>query len=113
MVPPRLHLDYDLDFQTRRVDDIAPTLTSPLLFGLVDNIHQLKKPEIPGKPASFKVDEGLWGMWELDQTLAQTLLAKSARVQLIIGEDFTKSLIALHTDLEPPVRYSCQTLWVP
>ena len=61
VVPPRLHLDYDLDFQTRRVDDIAPTLTSPLLSGLVGNIRQLKKPEIPRKPASFKADEGRWG----------------------------------------------------
>ena len=46
VVPPGLHLDYDLDFQTRRVDDIAPTLTSPLLSGLVDNICQLEKPGI-------------------------------------------------------------------
>ena len=37
---------------------------------------------------------------ELDRTLAQTLLAESARVQLIIGEDLTKSLITLRTDLE-------------
>ena len=37
---------------------------------------------------------------ELDQTLARTLLAESARVQLIIGEDLTKSLVTLHTDLE-------------
>ena len=37
---------------------------------------------------------------ELDWTLAQTLLAESARVQLIIGEDLTKSLMTLHTDLE-------------
>ena len=66
MVPPGLHLDYGMDFQTRRVDDIAPTLTSPLLSSLVDNIHQLEKPEIPGKPASFKEDEGLWGLgWAL------------------------------------------------
>ena len=61
MVPPGLHLDYDLDFQTRRVDVIAPTLTSPLLSGLIGNICQLEKPEIPGKLASFKADEGLWG----------------------------------------------------
>ena len=61
VVPPRLHLDYDLDFRTRRVDDIAPTLTSALLSSLVGNIRQLEKPEIPGKPTSFKVDEGLWG----------------------------------------------------
>ena len=58
MVPPGLHLDCGLDFQTRRVDDIAPTLTSLLLSSLVDNIRQLKKPEIPKKPASFKADEG-------------------------------------------------------
>ena len=43
---------------------------------------------------------------ELDQTLARTLLAESARLQLIIGEDFTKSLIALCTDLEA----SCEVL---
>ena len=61
VVPPGLHLDYDLDFQTRRVDDVAPTLTSPLLCGLIGNIHQLEKPGIPKEPASFKVDEDLWG----------------------------------------------------
>ena len=61
VMPPGLHLDYGLDFLTRRVDDIAPTLTSPLLSGLVSNICQLQKPEIPGKPVSFKADEGLWG----------------------------------------------------
>ena len=46
------------------------------------------------------------GMRELDQTLAQTLITESARLQLIVGEDFTKSLIALHTDLEA----SCEVL---
>ena len=60
-MPPGLHLDYGLDFLTRRVDDIAPTLTSPLLSGLVSNIRQLQRPEIPGKLVSFKADEGLWG----------------------------------------------------
>ena len=61
-MPPGLHLDHGLDFQTRRVDDIAPTLTSPLLSSLIDNICQLEKPAIPGKPTSFKVEEGLWGL---------------------------------------------------
>ena len=37
---------------------------------------------------------------ELDRTLAQTLLAEPVRVQLIIGEDLTKSLMTLQTDLE-------------
>ena len=42
-------------------DDVAPTLTSPLLPGLIGNIRQLERPEIPGEPTSFKVDGDLWG----------------------------------------------------
>ena len=61
VVPHRLHLDYDLDFLTRRVDDMAPTLTSPLLSSLIGNIRQLDRPVIPGELASFKADEDLWG----------------------------------------------------
>ena len=61
MVPHGLHLDYDLDFQTRRVDDVAPTLTSPLLSGLVGNICQPERLRIPREPTSFQVDEDLWG----------------------------------------------------
>ena len=61
VVPSGLYLDYDLDFQTRRVDDIAPTLTSPLLSGLISNIHLCGRPVVPREPVSFKVKEGLWG----------------------------------------------------
>ena len=43
---------------------------------------------------------------EVDRTLAQTLMAEFVRLQLIVGEDFTKSLIALCTDLEA----SCEVL---
>ena len=39
-------------------------------------------------------------VWELDQTLARTLMAEFTRLQLIIGEDLNKSLIAFRTDLE-------------
>ena len=45
----------------RRVDDIAPTRTSPLLSGLISNIHLLGRPEVPREPASSKTKEGLWG----------------------------------------------------
>ena len=61
VVHPGLHQDYDLDFRTRRVDDIAPTLTSPLLSGLISNIRLLGRPEVPRKPVSSKAEEGLWG----------------------------------------------------
>ena len=60
VIPPGLHLDYGTDFLTRRVDDIALTLTSSLLSGLVNNICQLQRPGIPRRPAPFKTDEGLW-----------------------------------------------------
>ena len=43
-----------------RVDDIAPTLTSPLLSGLVSNIRLLGRPEVPREPASSKAEESLW-----------------------------------------------------
>ena len=61
MVPLGLHLDYNLDFQNRRVDDIAPTLTSPFLSNLVGSRDRLERPGIPGEPTPFKVDENLWG----------------------------------------------------
>ena len=61
VVPHGLHLDYDLDFQTWRVYNISPTLTSPLQSGLIGNICQLDRPVIPGELASFKADEDLWG----------------------------------------------------
>ena len=47
VVHPGLHQDYDLDFQMRRVDDIAPTLTSPMLSGLTSSVHFLG-PDAPG-----------------------------------------------------------------
>ena len=61
VVQPGLHQDYDLDFQMWRVDDIAPTLISPMLSGLISNICLLGRPEVPSGPASPKMEEGLWG----------------------------------------------------
>ena len=61
VVHPGLHQDYNLDFQMQRVDDIAPTLTSPMLSGLVSNTRLLGRPEVPSGPASPKMEEGLWG----------------------------------------------------
>ena len=61
VVHPGLHHDYELDFQMWRVDDIAPTLTSPMLSGLVSSVWFLGRPEVPRGPASPKMEEGLWG----------------------------------------------------
>ena len=43
---------------------------------------------------------------ELERTLVRTLMTEFVRLQLIIGEDLTKSLIALRSDLET----SCEAL---
>ena len=45
-------------------------------------------------------------MQEVDRTLARTLMAEFVRLQLIVGEDFAKNLVALRTDLEA----SCEAL---
>ena len=39
-------------------------------------------------------------VWELDWLLARVLMAEFARLQLIVGRDLTKSLIALQINLE-------------
>ena len=61
VVHPGLHQDYDLDFWMRRVDDIAPTLTSPMLAGIASSIHLTGRPAAPKGPASPKTEEGMWG----------------------------------------------------
>ena len=45
----------------QRVDDIAPTLTSPMLSGLASSVPFLGRPEVPKEPVSPKMEEGLWG----------------------------------------------------
>ena len=60
-VHPALHQDYDLDFQMRRVDDIAPTLTSLMLSGLVNSIHSIWRPEVPKESVPLKMEVSLWG----------------------------------------------------
>ena len=44
-----------------RVYDIAPTLMSPMLVGLVSSIRLTGGPKVPKGPASPKMEEGLWG----------------------------------------------------
>ena len=60
-VHPGLHQDYGLDFRMWRVDDIAPTLTSPMLVGIASSIRLTGRPVVPKGPASPKTEEGLQG----------------------------------------------------
>ena len=58
--------------------------------GILEHIHTLH-PQTMHEMGSVQ---------EVDRTLAQTLMAEFVRLQLIVGEDLTKSLMALCTDLE-------------
>ena len=48
----------------------------------------------------FQTMHEMGSVQELDQTLARTLMAEFVRLQLIVGQDLTRSLIALHINLE-------------
>ena len=61
VVHPGLHQDYELDFQMQRVDDIAPTLTSPMSAGIASSVRLTRRPAVPKGPASPKTEEGLRG----------------------------------------------------
>ena len=61
VVHPGLHQDYELDFRMQRVDDIAPTLTSPMLAGIASSVRLPGRPAVPKGPASPKTEEGLQG----------------------------------------------------
>ena len=57
VVHPALHQDYASDFQSRRVADIAPTLTSPLLMGIASSMHLPERPTMPEEPGTPKALE--------------------------------------------------------
>ena len=61
VVHPVLYQDYELDFRLRRVNDIAPTLTSPMLLGIASSVRLPGRPAVPKGPESPKTEGGLQG----------------------------------------------------
>ena len=57
VVHPALHQDYVADFRSRRVADIAPTLSSPLLAGIASSMRLPERPTMPEEPGTPKVQE--------------------------------------------------------
>ena len=74
-----------------------PTETAPNSEHVLETTHRILERI---HALHLQTVQEMGSMQELDQTLARTLMAEFARLQLIVGEDFTKSLIALRTDLE-------------
>ena len=61
VVHPALHQDYAADFRSRRVADIAPTLTSPLLVGITSSMHLPERPTMPEEPGTPEALKHLQG----------------------------------------------------
>ena len=61
VVHPALHQDYASDFQLRRANDIAPTLTSPILARITSSMRLPERPTMPEGPETPKAKEGLQG----------------------------------------------------
>ena len=61
VVHPVLHQDYASDFRLWKVNDIAPTLTSPILVGIASSMRFPERPMMPEGPETPKVKEGLQG----------------------------------------------------
>ena len=59
-------------------------------FGILEHIHVLRLQTL----------HDMGGVRELEQAAIHTLMAEFARLQLILGEDLTKSLSALRSELE-------------
>ena len=61
VVHPALHQDYELDFHLRRVNDITPILTSPMLVGIASSVHLTRRPVTLKGLEPPKTEEGLQG----------------------------------------------------
>ena len=61
VVHPVLHQDYASDFRLWRVNDIAPTLTSPIFAGIASSMRLPGRPTMPKGPETPTVKEGLQG----------------------------------------------------
>ena len=57
---------------------------------ILEHVHALR----------LQTTHEMGSVWELDRTLARVLMAEFTRLQLVIGWDLTKSLIALQINLE-------------
>ena len=64
VVHPVLHQDYVSDFWSWRANDIAPTLTSPILVGITSTMCLPERPMMPQGLETPKAKEGLQGSGE-------------------------------------------------
>ena len=70
VVHPALHQDYASDFRSRRVADIAPTLTSPILAGIASSMRLPERPtmRLQGGGEAL-VQPAIPGPWHVDEPM--------------------------------------------
>ena len=100
VVHPALHQDYASDFRSRRVADIAPTLTSPILAGITSSMHLPKRPTMPEGPETPKAQEGLQGGGE---ALVQPAIPGPSHIDEPIEMEEEKLLGTLPIDLDATI----------
>ena len=99
-VHPALHQDYASDFQSWRVTDIAPTLTSPILAGITSHMGLPEWPTMPEGPETSKVQEGLQGGGE---ALVQPAIPGPSHIDEPMETEEEKPLGALPIDLDATI----------
>ena len=100
VVHPALHQDYASDFWSRRVTDIAPTLTSPILVGIASRMHLPEGSTMPEGPETPKVQEGLQGGGE---ALVQPAIPGPLHIDKPMEMEEEKPLGALPIDLNTTI----------
>ena len=100
VVHPALHQDYASNFRSRRVTDIAPTLTSPILVGIASSMHLPKGPTMPEGPETPKVQESLQGGGE---ALVQPAIPGPSHIDEPMEMEEEKPLGALPIDLDATI----------
>ena len=100
VVHPALHQDYASDFRSRRVTDIAPTLTSPILVGIASRMHLPEGPTMPQGPGTPRVQEGLQGDGE---ALVQPAIPGPLHIDEPMEMEEEKPLGALLIDLDATI----------
>ena len=100
VVHPALHQDYTTDFQSRRVANIAPTLTSPLLVGITSSMHLPERPTMPEEPGTPKVLEHPQGS---GGALAQPAIPGPSHIDEPMEMEEEKPLGILPIDLDATI----------
>ena len=99
VVHPALHQDYASDFWSRRVADIAPTLTFPILAGIASSMRLPERPTMPG-PETPKAREHPQGGGE---ALVQPAIPGPSHVDEPMEPEEEKPLGILLIDLDATI----------